>query len=237
MVTWNLQGTDGLDVDAVADVLRAAKPDVLFAQEVTRRQAAGIGESLSARTVSWSFKHRSFPRRAEGMATIGLTVPMHVTGHAITFPIRFWSWRRRIVQRTEIEVDGAAIGVVHAHLSPHPAGRPRRLREADGLVRADPSTTIVVGDLNETPGGPTLQRLRTAGLHDAWSDAVTEGPGETNWSGSREEPADQRLDYVLYGLALHADRAAVPDTTGPDRGRWARLSDHLPLTVVVSLTG
>ena len=202
LVTWNVQGADGVDLPGITEELATIGADVVFLQEVTRRQAAGIGASLRAASVTWTFKHWSPFRSAEGMATIGLTGRLRVTGRAVTFPSRLWSWRRRIVQLTEVDVDGRSITVVHAHLSPHATGAARRLREADQLVRADPSFTIVVGDLNETPGNPTLLRLRAAGLHDAWSDGPTEGPGWTNWSGDRDRPPDQRLDYVLYGLGL-----------------------------------
>jgi endonuclease/exonuclease/phosphatase family metal-dependent hydrolase len=235
LVTWNLQGSNGLDVEAVAEVLRSRKPSAIVLQEVTRGQATRIGKALAAASVTWTFKHGTPAQAFEGMATIGVSAPLHVKSRAITFPLRLWSWRRRIVQQFDIDVDGTSITVVHAHLSPHASGRELRLREADKLVRPDPSTMIVAGDLNETPEGATLRRLRTAGLHDAWADApVTDGPGPTNWSGRQDGPADARIDYVLYGLRLRVERASVPHTTGEEQAMWAGLSDHLPLTVDLS---
>jgi endonuclease/exonuclease/phosphatase family metal-dependent hydrolase len=235
LATWNLQGTAGLDVRAVADALRERNADVVFLQEVTRRQSRQIGKLLGAASVRWTFKHWTVVRTAEGMATIGVSAPLRVEDRSTTHPRRLWSWRRRIVQEFDVDVDGAAMSVVHVHLSPHPSGAELRRREADALIRPDPSTMIMVGDHNEDPDGPTLRRLRAAGLHDAWTDArTTEGPGPTNWSGQRDRPADARIDFVLHGLRLCVEHASVPDTTTTDRERWAELSDHLPLTVVLS---
>ena len=235
VVTWNLQGGTGTDVRTVAHHLAEAGADLVFLQEVSRRDATAIGRMLGCSSVAWAFKHWPLVRPAEGMAVLGRGQPVAVTSRAVAHPLRWWSWRRRIVQQGTVHLDGTSVVVVHAHLSPHRAGR-ARVHEVETLLgQGDDGRLLLVGDLNEGPGGLLATRLARAGLHDAWTGAATRsGDGPTNWSGDRNRPPDQRLDYVFHGATITVARAAVPSSGPEGWTQWATVSDHLPLTVEVS---
>jgi endonuclease/exonuclease/phosphatase family metal-dependent hydrolase len=241
VVTWNVHGSGGLDVEAVAGHLDDTGADLVGLQEVQRAQAVAIADRIGVRDLAWCFKHRGSLRPAEGLAVLFRGRSLDVSCQALTARWRWWSWRRRIVQVGGIEVDGRPVVVVHTHLTPHPAGGPRRLHEA-GLLRArlaDAGTgaRIVAGDLNEGPADPALSLLRHAGLQDAWEVATERsGEGSTNWSRAGATAPDQRIDYILCGPEMRVHRASVPDPGAPGR-RWRALSDHLPLTVTLSVRG
>jgi endonuclease/exonuclease/phosphatase family metal-dependent hydrolase len=112
------------------------------------------------------------------------------------------------------EVDG--IGVVVLHLPPD--DQQRRLehleRIADRWEHRDPQ--LVVGDLNERPGGPVWLRL-TGTLHDLAPDV---GP-------TYPTPRPRiRIDAVLGSASLRTVRAWVPDDA-----TVLAASDHRPVVV------
>ena len=235
ITTWNLQGSDGVDVQFVSDHLRAVGADVVFLQEVQRKQARNIARALGAASLRWSFKHQPPNVRAEGMAVVGVGTPVPVESRAITYRWRLWSWRRRILQRARFVTSGREVVAVHAHLSPHDNTvlREHEIREVISWAGPAPDA-LVVGDLNEGPGSPGLARLAAAGFQDAWDTAATRSGGPaTNWSGARDRPPRQRLDFVWHGASLAVTCADVPDPPLDQWKDWGARSDHLPLTVVV----
>ncbi len=111
-------------------------------------------------------------------------------------------------------VDG--VGIVVLHLPP--GDQPRRVahldRIADRWEHHDPQ--LVVGDLNERPGGPAWRRL-TVSLHDLAPDAGPTYPAPRPRS---------RIDAVLGSASLRAVRAWVPDDP-----EVLVASDHRPVVV------
>ena len=77
LVSWNLKGSANPDTAAVAEHIRSEGADLVALQEVQWHQARRIARALGATSRRWSFKH--FPGRTwpEGMAVIGVTVPVH----------------------------------------------------------------------------------------------------------------------------------------------------------------
>jgi endonuclease/exonuclease/phosphatase family metal-dependent hydrolase len=110
LVTWNLKGSAGPDLDGVIDHLRAEGADVVALQEVQWHQARRIARALGARSRGWSFKHWPVRTWPEGMAVIGVTRSLRVRTRALSHPWRLWSWRRRIVQLASIEAPGGGDG-------------------------------------------------------------------------------------------------------------------------------
>jgi endonuclease/exonuclease/phosphatase family metal-dependent hydrolase len=245
VVSWNLQGSTGLDVDAVVAVVGAERPDVFLAQEIQRRQCrrlATVGAFASSR---WAFKHWPVVTGAEGLAVLS---PHRLTA-STAFVLRQWfpwSWKRRIAVEATVVIDGRPVRVVNVHLSPHDAHQQRleevaRIRRRRGVV-----APIVGGDLNDRPGGPAYDELRSSGWADAWTvahpalaaDAHRPGgelapqpdPGATNWTAGERagRPPTQRLDVVFV-----PDEWSVVDCRVIDEplARLATLSDHLPLVV------
>ncbi|MET0145660.1 MAG: endonuclease/exonuclease/phosphatase family protein [Ilumatobacteraceae bacterium] len=238
VVTWNVQGSAGLDVSRVAAVVAASGADLVALQEVQRRQAAALAGALSMSSTTWVFKHWPVVTRAEGLAVL--------TGHRIvassSFVLRrrpFWDWRRRVGLHAIVDLGGHAVGVVDVHLSPHDE-IVRRADEARVSAAHAGDRSFVVGDFNDVPDRGAHAALIAAGWVDCWRDANAAGTddGWTNWTGGSRvgRPPSQRLDYIFAPPGSHVEACAV--LAGADRyDDFAGLSDHLPVAATVRLAG
>lgn len=236
ILTWNLQGREGPDVDEVVDVIRARTPDLVALQEVQRSQADEIARGLGW-AVEWRFKHWPVVIPAEGLAVLTPLPPRAVRTVRIAGGWGFWSYRRRIAIAATIDGPSGPMTVVNTHLGAG-VGDAERLRQAQRVSDlVGTSLGIVTGDLNTHPGSIVLGALAGEGFRDAWHDVHPERPGATNWPpGPRSGPATQRLDYVLLSPGLWATAAELPTVADADWARYGQLSDHLPLLVAVDAT-
>jgi endonuclease/exonuclease/phosphatase family metal-dependent hydrolase len=242
VVTWNLHGSHGCDVDAVTARIRAlagGDPDVIALQEVQRRQAIALATRLGM-TATWKFKHWPIVERSEGLAVL---TPHRLTGRRglVLQRAPFWSWRRRIAILARISRDDGDTAIVNAHFSPHDLGAVRALQVGKVLAALDVFASdggLVVGDLNDHPGSTPHVMFARAGWQDAWITAHGDGTtplGATNWTAGERagRPPTQRIDYVLLPTGWEVDRVAVPDPGADGYDEWAALSDHLPLCAVL----
>ncbi len=233
VLTWNLQGRERPDLDAVLGVVRDLRPDVVCLQEVQRRQATWLAERLGW-TSTWRFKHWPVVAPAEGLAVLAPEPPDEVRTVVLARFVAVWSWRRRIALRGVVRTSVGDLEVVDVHLG---AGVAEAERVRQALLTAGAvvgPVGLVAGDLNAHPGSAVLAAFASDGLRDAWPEAEPGSPGPTNWlPGPRDGAPTQRLDYVLVGDGLAVVAAELP---GPDEvadGALGALSDHLPLVVTV----
>jgi endonuclease/exonuclease/phosphatase family metal-dependent hydrolase len=233
VVTWNVHGSAGPDLDAAGERLRSFDPALVALQEVQQRQARALARRLGWRTAYWSFKHWPIRGLSEGHAL--LTPHRLVAARTVTLSRWMWPWtyRRRIAQLCEVETAaGERVRLANCHLASDDAAE--RLAQARRLLARLQPDTVVVGDLNARPGSAVLRRMLDAGLRDAWAEANLDAPaaeGVTNWRSS--DPDDRptnRLDYVLVPDPYRVVEAAVPSADA-DLISYRRLSDHLPVRV------
>lgn len=236
VVTWNVQGSQGVDVEGVAEITATLGADVVVVQEIQRAQAHRFAEALAMPAMRWAFKHLSLATWPEGLAVF-TRHRLVSTDSFVLRPALLWNWRRRIGLAAEIERAGERFGIINVHLSPHEAGD-RRRREAHLVVeraRRAEELPVVAGDFNDVPGGPGHAVMTGSGWHDAWLiDRLADIDGSTNWTpGPRLGRApDQRLDFVFAPAGWAVDDARVPAEA--DRFDWfAERSDHLPLVAVL----
>ena len=201
-----------LDQAAAAEVVRAAAPDVLGLQEPP------LGPRKRRRLEE--FAARAGLRVAvsgHGARTTALLVAPGVTvgeARAHRLPWHVGRTRRGFVVA---QVDG--ITVVVLHLALESAERLDHVEAILGELALITGPCVVVGDLNEVPGGPTWGRL-TGGLRDAVD------PPQPTFTANRPR---RRLDAVLVSPEVRVHGSDVP--AGPTT---RRASDHLP--IVVDLT-
>ncbi len=259
LLTWNVQGSAGVDVAAVAAVVGATGADVVALQEVQRRQAAALSAELSMGSTRWVFKHWPVVRRAEGLAVLS----RHELLRTSTFVLRrrpFWDWRRRVGLTAVADVGGREVAVMNVHLSSRDDAR--RTSEATAVLDRAVGRFLVVGDLNDLPDRGAHAAFLAAGWVDCWravhgvgdEDAAADRAGvgrdplsarsrtrsahtgATNWTGGPRagRPPTQRLDYILAppGSAVVACEV-VADTDRRDH--LAGLSDHLPVLATLGL--
>jgi endonuclease/exonuclease/phosphatase family metal-dependent hydrolase len=238
VLTWNVQGSTGIDAEAMAAIIRAVEPDVVGLQEVQRRQVVELASALTMSSRRWAFKHWPFTARPEGLAVAS----PHRLVHAESFRLRrapFWSWKRRVGIDATIETSSGTLRVLDVHLTSHD-DRDQRVREAAALVsraaRRDP-VPIIVGDLNDGPELSAPAELARAGWIDAWGAVHEVGDvGATNWTpgGRIGRPPTQRLDYVFAPPGSTVTSCTIPvDLDHLDDA--AGLSDHLPVVAELQL--
>ncbi len=225
VVTWNLQGSQLRDVEAVADRLRSFDADLVCLQEVQRRHVRRIRASVSKFSV-WSFKHWPVRTASEGHALLSRAPIVRNRTFTLSRGEPLWSWRRRIVQAFVVEFDGARVRLANTHLGAG-VGDEERARQARRIMALIRDLDIVAGDMNVHPDSGVLREFD--GLVDAWE---RRHPGlrspNTNWEpGARVAAPVQRLDYVLVANGWEVIDVLVPS----DWERWAPLSDHLPVVV------
>lgn len=211
--------------------MRDQGTDILLLQEVQRRQTRLIARALGAQSRHWGLKHWPVRVWAEGMAVLGLTMPVSVRSYAVTKRLSFWSWRRRLIQIGR----AGDVTVLNVHLTPH--GQPAeddRAREVAWLLRRTTGTDPLIagGDFNDTPAAAIFDRLTDAGLRDAWVAAHPDDSsgGFTNWGKNRDRAPRRRLDYLWVSAAVTVDAMVVPVYGSEGFGRFPKLSDHLPVT-------
>jgi endonuclease/exonuclease/phosphatase family metal-dependent hydrolase len=237
VLTWNVQGSQGFDLVATADLVRAARPDVVALQEVQRRQAVRLARTLEMAGHRWVLKHWPVTRRPEGLAVM---TPHRLVSSA-GFRIRsgpFWSWRRRVGIDATVDTGTVVIRLFDVHLS---AGAEPGARIAEARLLIDRAGSavpapVIVGDLNDHPRDGAHGELVGAGWVDAWHRAHGDAAGATNWTpGPRagREPS-QRLDYVLApsGSVVEAAEVLGAPRSNDEMGV---LSDHLPLAATVGV--
>ena len=228
VTTWNLQGSHGLDRRFVVEQIRRERPDVFVIQEIMRRQARSLADDLAMEHV-WARKHTPFPGRSEGMAIL-TTHAIGSWNSAVLTAAPPWSWRRRIFLRAQIIRGTDRLGVLNIHLSPHDAGELRNgefARIEAELRRGSHREAIdlIVGDFNDDPSVAAAAFDHSFGAHDMGADGSA-----TCWSpGNRiGRPPAYRVDGAIGVGLIVGVRASTPAT---DLDRWARVSDHLPVTV------
>jgi endonuclease/exonuclease/phosphatase family metal-dependent hydrolase len=238
VATWNLQGSFGVDVAGVADVIRELDPDVLVLQEVGWSQARRLARRLGMQR-RWAFKHLGWPW-PEGLAVL----TPHRLVRSERFVIRrrpWWDWRRRIAISAEIDREGQRFNMINVHLSAHDHGEDRRREAAIVLdvARRLPRLPVIAGDCNDVADGPGPADIRAAGWTDAWELETHVGiDGSTNWTAGKRHgrPPTQRIDYIFVPPGSTVADSAV--RAPADRLDWfAERSDHLPMSALITFPG
>ena len=222
VLSWNTQGSKSTDLERVAEVIRAQRPDVVVLQEIRRSQADDLAALLSM-NVTWSFKHNAltpfFRDRAEGAAILTPHTLDDPGSTVVSESTSTRSYKRRIVQWAIVaRADASAYRVYNVHLSPHDEPD-HRLSEASRIAeiaaaRGDAPPIIVAGDLNNDGEPAVIATL--PGIEHV--DVPPTNPSEAPTT---------HLDHVLLPPDAHSVSVSVP-AGGDD---WADLSDHLPVTV------
>ena len=228
-------GTDGVvDLERIADVVRANHIDVVAMQEVDRHYSARSGwadePAVLAKALGY---HVVFaPNIDQDPPTPGKPRIQYGTAILSRYPIlnssntllfRSPDQEQRGLLRADIEVRGVQVSVFDTHLEAYSTiDRQTQAQQVAAMVGgARPS--ILMGDLNAEPDAPELQPLFAA-LTDAWP-AVGTGPELTY---PAEGPV-KRIDYVLTGPGAQPRQCTVV-TTNPVA------ADHLPVACQVTVS-
>lgn len=216
------------DEEALARVIRACAPDLVFVQEAPR-------------FFRWR-KHAARLAAKTGLVVLGggataagplllCSLRTHVERTEDVLLPRTPGLHRRGLATAVVRFGAARVGVVSAHLSLDAAERRAQaellLERAAGLGAPH---VVAAADVNETPAGPAFGRLASA-LQDCW----TVSP----WGGADTFPAgtpERRIDAVFASRGVGVLACGVPaGLPGVSASDLRAATDHLPVLAALRL--
>ncbi|MFD9372384.1 endonuclease/exonuclease/phosphatase family protein [Streptomyces sp. NPDC060020] len=216
------------DEEALARVIRACEPDLVFVQEAPRffrwrKHAARLASKCDLVVLSGG------GTAAGSLLLCSLRVFVERT-EDVLLP-RTPGLHRRGFATAVVRVGAARVGLLSAHLS---LDRAERVAQAAMLLERaagmDVPHVIAAGDVNEDPGGPAFGRLAGT-LQDCWSAAP--------WGGERTFPAsapDRRIDAVFATKGVEVLGCGVPvGLPGVSSTDLRSATDHLPVLAALHL--
>lgn len=231
VATWNIHHGEGLDaridLPRIAAVLRAAGADVVGLQEVDRNVGrSGVVDQTAELARLLGFAHRAFGRSIPlgggeyGNALVSRWPIASVAIHPLPNPA---SREARTVLDARITLPaGRTLRAMVTHFD-HGGDPTTRNLSADavlGLLGSSSEPTVLIGDLNDTPGSETLRRLEAR-----FADASARNPLPTY----RADLPTRRIDWVMMTPAgpfevLSSDVPVEPVA-----------SDHRPVVVQIDV--
>ncbi len=227
VMTFNIQsGARGLE--RVAQVIRAAVPDVVALQEVDvgSTRAKGLDQTAELSRLT-GLKYRAHFRTTDLFGgAYGIAVLSRFPLEALAqYPLPVPRGAEpRTLAHAVMEVDGREVSVYLTHLIRRPFNGNTRVRQSAYVARLlaqDARPKLLMGDLNDGPDSRSTRLLRR-GLRDVVADTGTLG-------GTYPLPAflpTLRIDYVL-----------ACDAFTPVASRVLRVdvSDHYPVVADLRL--
>lgn len=231
VMTYNIHvgvGMDKkLDLRRIADVINAAKPDLVGLQEVDRGVKRTEGKDEIAELAAMTRMEYAFAPNLDyqggkyGVAILS-RFPINNTEHRMFENKR--ETERRGMLRVEVEVDGKRLNFVTTHLDyQFEDGRVFETEQMLKLLEDVQGPMIVVADLNDVPAGSAYQLMRTK-FDDAWVASRASGDG---FSYPADNPV-KRIDHVFYrsGANTRAKKSWVIQTLA---------SDHIPVMAEIEI--
>ncbi|ALC23680.1 endonuclease/exonuclease/phosphatase family protein [Streptomyces pristinaespiralis] len=212
------------DEEALARVIRACEPDLVFVQEAPRffrwrKHAARLAAKTDLVMLSGG------ATAAGPMLLCSLRATVERT-EDVLLP-RTPGLHRRGFATAVVRFAGARVGLISCHLS---LAADERLAQAglllDRLKAMDVPHAIVAGDINERPGGRAFGRL-AGELQDCWAVAPWGGEHTSTAAGPH-----QRIDAVFATEGVEVLGCGVPDLPPAD---LRAASDHLPVLAALRI--
>jgi endonuclease/exonuclease/phosphatase family metal-dependent hydrolase len=220
VVTYNIY-MGGRKGPALTKAVRTLAPDVLLVNEspktwfLWKRRCHRLAQA-------WHMQFVAGGRPAgSNMITVGDRATVESSGSEILRQPRFQP--RRGIAWAQLRLGGRAFGVVSCHLS---LDRGRRAREVERVIEVAGKLhgpVVIAGDLNESPAGPSWDRLEAAGFVDH---------GDRSWLTFPADRPDKRIDALLVRgvakVAHHGDPGLSADA-------MSSASDHRPVLAALEL--
>ena len=230
----------GLNLDAIADVIRSQDPDVVGLQEVDRfwarsgtvdqpeylsralRMFSCYGANLDHQPDNHSGVHHQY-------GTLILSrFPILECGNTF-LPRATANSEQRGLLATVINVRGVPLRFYDTHLHTQLADRVVQVQAIVKLIGTPTQPTVLVGDLNARPTESSLPPLYGV-LRDSWT---LSGAGfGYSYPASPARAPDRRIDYVFVSADV-----AVPAITVALGPATELASDHYPVVADLALPG
>jgi len=224
VMCWNLHHGAGVDnkqdLERIAAVIRAQKPDLVALQEVDNKcrrsqsvdQAAELAKLTGLNGVFGKAMDHDGGEYGQAILSrfpIGDTQVHRLPGDG----------EPRIAFEAEVKVDGKELRIITVHLD-HQQD-PRRLKQAEMVFKSlenHHEPMILAGDFNDLPGSPALTVFGEPWKQLAKKDPVLTCPAE--------KPTVEIDHIIVRGLEPAGPVEVLPEAVA---------SDHRPLVVTVRL--
>jgi endonuclease/exonuclease/phosphatase family metal-dependent hydrolase len=239
-MTWNIHaGTDARgapNLDRVAAVIRAEKPDIVLLQEVDSVTRRSSGVDQLATLAEATGMHRAFGRSLDfqgggyGIAILSRTpIVASRTVRLLVEPPQQRSggvYEPRSALHSRVVWGGDTLEVVNTHIDAsgddfYRLQEIRRVLRVAGALRDISGIVVFGGDLNAEPESEVQRLVREDGWRDVWTTCGGEGPGLTY----PDSAAVKRIDYLYLDAGWRCRGARVTRTGA---------SDHALLVVELS---
>ena len=228
IVSWNIW-CDG-HFNEIAEYLKGCSADIIGLQEVLpRSKQIPVVDLLTSLGYTHAYGEAFTMSLANG--------EVEEMGNAVfsKYPIvnskvhTLSEEKKRIAVQADIDVLGTILHVFSTHLV-HSHQQPSEIQElqAETLIQALPKEkTIVMGDFNATPDSNAVKKMRGTLVETDPSSAPTWSVYPEGCSECNPQKIDTRLDYIFCTPDIKIISPKVESSKG---------SDHLPISVIVSLT-
>ena len=235
VAAWNIRhgrGMDGeVDLERIAEVLRALDADVITLQEVDDRtertggvdQVGVLAELLGYEGIHGP--HRAYQGGFYGNAVLTRLPLIDARTHAIP------PASGTALSVLEVRVDagsGQPVSVVSVHLAGSEAERAAQADSVTSWFAAGDRPVVLAGDFNDRPDGPVLGRLRRD-----WRVLTKTGSPLT----FPADAPDREIDFVMVPRAGEGARAGAPTIEVLEHRviDEAVAADHRPILVVLRI--
>ena len=229
IMTYNIhhgRGLDGeVDLERLAQVIRAEDPDVVCLQEVDRGMDRTDGLDMPAffaAALDMEVVYQTNLRIGEGEYGNATLSRYPITDH------EDWSLpgpeeaEPRGCLKTTIDVNGVAVHVLNTHMGLDE--EERKAQAGSILDRMPDGPVILAGDVNEETGAPAINAFL-----EVFQDTFTQHTGDVEYTFRADDPR-RRIDYILATPHLDVLSSRV---IASEEAQIA--SDHLPYVAAVSV--
>ena len=242
---WNLSGDAPARRTELSAILQHHQPDICCFQE-TVLGATGVSHEHVWEPLGYQTFHAPLPTWPGAVVNGGSTgntivsrLPM-LKRQVFELPAGPWPEERNVAAAAVDVGLGRSLHILNTHLAWRPEDDQTRTRQVraviDQLLPPSRSRDVIIcGDLNTTPGTPSLELLLANGFTDAWAQHGL-GPGYT-WAHQNPNMGltaeyDRRIDYILLANGL---RCRTIEMVGVSPITGASVSDHFGLVAEVEL--
>lgn len=228
-------------IGMIRETIEEASPDIIALQAVGRDPALFDGKDQATQLAEpfdiYPYVHYHPAMRLEGGIEEGVGVvsrfPIADLGaHALRLIPDVEDVNQRAVLHTRFDLKSGPLHLFVAHFSWVDQQAQTNVEETLRFAGGYSGPAILVGDLNQPPGSPSMETLTQAGWKDAWAELHPREDGFTFFeSGSQVK----RIDYAWVTPELKNRLQNIQIIAGEEYAVEARPSDHTGLLVELAL--
>jgi endonuclease/exonuclease/phosphatase family metal-dependent hydrolase len=225
---------------AIRDALLEAEPDVVAFQAVKRDpkvrlgvdQAMQLGGMLLGTEQVLFQPAQIFADGSEhGSAVLSRTPITESVGIPLSLRDGLDDTNERMMIYACVDLPGGAIDLIDAHFSWNDEQAMDNVSEALRVLDKIEGAGLLLGDFNQTPDKPSMQRLRDAGWIDVWAALKPDQDGCTFESNH----PSIRIDYIWITETLRSALRSVEIIAPYRADPQARFGDHVGLMATFDL--